>query len=281
MPDFWSHHLAADAALKTIRDKGPVWDDTYDNLYYLGAQGPDFFYYINKLHFLTKTNYKEVGNLIHDKRRNTLFENILNLYSKTQAPEVMSYLAGFMTHYLLDVTCHPLICQLGPEEDTHKRVEMDFDALILNKYWKCNPKHLNPKQFICTDTQLNTGFTPIWEKLLWSTYAVKVPVDSMKSGHYEMIRIESLLVSGFIDRLPFKKQISKWIHYDLSTLTLPDVSDPKLSTERQYETFESAYISGINLSSKALMDLEKLRKQEMSIPEFMANYIKYDFLGEA
>jgi len=55
----------------------------------------------------------------------------------------------------------------------------------------------------------------------------------------------------------------------------------KLSTERQYETFESAYISGINLSSKALMDLEKLRKQEMSIPEFMANYIKYDFLGEA
>ena len=83
----------------------------YRWLYQLGLQGPDMFFY--NIPILRHRDYRNVGSYMHEHKVNAFFECCLRrigtIRSRQQQEEAISYLAGFMNHYIADSICHPYV----------------------------------------------------------------------------------------------------------------------------------------------------------------------------
>lgn len=284
LPDFWSHHFAAkkaDEKRRTTKPKHLVWSADFDNLYTFGAQGPDFFYYIGKFNPLSKHHYGDVGNQVHELDTRVLFQEMLDFMIKTPSEALMAYISGFISHYIMDVHCHPLICLLGPDNTSHKRVELDLEAFCVHDYWKISWHTLNVKAIKCNDNYLRQGYVELWQYLLPKCYHVSIKEVELLKGHVSMLRIQKLLVNDTLSHMPFLNVLTKLFNYDLSALRYPDVNDEALKTLREYKTFQDQYSKGIEETSKALIALDSVLDGTITVEHFIKTFIKYDFLGEA
>ena len=136
----------------------------YRWLYQLGLQGPDMFFY--NIPILRHRDYRNVGSYMHEHKVNAFFECCLRrigtIRSRQQQEEAISYLAGFMNHYIADSICHPYVYgRIGYQVDTptsmhhgmHAHLENELDAILLWKYKKKKPSEFNHTATICLNGQ--------------------------------------------------------------------------------------------------------------------------------
>ena len=280
MPDFWSHHFGAEAIYKTCLMKyasNQKWPENYNAMYYLGAQGPDFFYYINKINPITKHHFKHYGNAIHESKIIPVFSHMLTYAKANPTDGVIAYVAGFITHYILDVHCHPLICKLGPNSDSHKRVEMDLDALCLTHYWHKNMAQLDLKPLKCSVNQLEKEFIPLWHYILETCFASEIPNYCLKRANRDFLMIQNLLIKDTLSKLPLKNLLSKIFHYDLTLLQF----NPSASLETlEFSNYEKLYEAGLAASVTILHAFFEVIQNNQSIDDFIHNTVQFNYLGE-
>lgn len=136
----------------------------YRWLYQLGLQGPDMFFY--NIPILRHRDYRNVGSYMHEHKVNAFFECCLRrigtIRSRQQQEEAISYLAGFMNHYIADSICHPYVYgRIGYQVDAptsmhhgmHAHLENELDAILLWKYKKKKPSEFNQTATICLNGQ--------------------------------------------------------------------------------------------------------------------------------
>lgn len=136
----------------------------YRWLYQLGLQGPDMFFY--NIPILRHRDYRNVGSYMHEHKVNVFFECCLRrigtIRSRQQQEEAISYLAGFMNHYIADSICHPYVYgRIGYPVDAptsmhhgmHAHLENELDAILLWKYKKKKPSEFNQTATICLNGQ--------------------------------------------------------------------------------------------------------------------------------
>ena len=112
----------------------------------LGNQGPDPLFFL--LLDPTFPAENRVGDLMHDERPAHLvcaLRDSLSMLSERERPVGEAYAAGFLCHYLLDCTTHPLIiaeqrsiCSAGVEGldesdggEVHAEIEREIDEMVL------------------------------------------------------------------------------------------------------------------------------------------------------
>ena len=165
MPGFTTHYIFGmkayndmpNSALKHIVAK-------YRWLYQLGLQGPDMFFY--NIPILRHRDYRNVGSYMHEYHVNSFFENCLRhisqISSRQRREQAVSFLAGFINHYIADSICHPFIYgRIGYDtsEPTamhhgmHAALENELDAILLWKYKKKKPSEFNQTATICLNGQ--------------------------------------------------------------------------------------------------------------------------------
>ena len=136
----------------------------YRWLYQLGLQGPDMFFY--NIPILRHRDYRNVGSYMHEHKVSAFFECCLRrigtIRSRQQQEEAISYLAGFMNHYIADSLCHPYVYgRIGYPVDAptsmhhgmHAHLENELDAILLWKYKKKKPSEFNQTATICLNGQ--------------------------------------------------------------------------------------------------------------------------------
>jgi len=165
LPGFTTHYLFGVKAynglpnnyLKHIISK-------YRGLYQIGLQGPDIFFY--NIPLSRHRDYRNIGSHMHEYHVNLFFRNYLKhlseIPSRLQREEGISYLAGFLCHYIADSICHPYIYgRIQYETDgkpslfhgLHAELENDIDALLLRKFKKKKPSEFNQAATICLNGQ--------------------------------------------------------------------------------------------------------------------------------
>jgi hypothetical protein len=192
----------------------------------------------------------------------------------------MAYFSGFLSHYLLDVYCHPIICKLGPDSDSHKRVELDLEAFCIHDYWRLDFKTFDVNALKTSPLSLEKGCDLVWKNALHTCYDESIDMKYIYQGHIDSLRVQKMLVNGTISKLPFPSLLSKLFHYDLTMLQFPDVADYSLKTKRLYSEFETKYVEGIDAIASALIDLDRVVGKTLTVDEFIKATIQYDFLGE-
>ena len=148
MPDIITHILfGCDMLDKLDRSK---WKNTIENnknLFLLGCQGPDIFYYNDFLPWIKNKRGPKIGGLMHEKKTGDFFvEGIKYLKDncKKDSELLFVYLAGFMCHFALDINAHPYVFYFTGEYDEdrvethkykgfHKRLEQAIDVILLKE----------------------------------------------------------------------------------------------------------------------------------------------------
>lgn len=284
MPDFWSHRYAAREALEQFYKTEPIhfiWSDNEEPIFIFGAQGPDFFYYINKWKPLSKVRYKHLGNAIHHDHPEPLIRILLEQLLTGRSKVQMAYIAGFLSHYLMDVHCHPLICRLGPDSDTHKRIEMDLEALCIFDYWGQTRSSLDIDALKIQEPAQMEALSELWASTLGRLDLEVVSTEAIKDGHLSMLRIQKLIKGNLLDYLPGKKLLGKIVDYDLTLLTYPDLETGALRATREYDTFVRDYDAGMAETANAFAFIEEIMSGRATVDAFIHRFVTKDFLGEA
>lgn len=157
MPGFTSHYLFGKKA-RSKMDESPLLTAVrrYPCTYNLGLQGPDIFFY----HLPSVASKREVGNLAHKKHTGEFLINMASLAAYNPDPAEIecgvAYLAGFLGHYAMDMTCHPFIYARTGFTGTndkkyfgrHCSLETDIDSAFLHRELNIRPSDFSKKNTI-------------------------------------------------------------------------------------------------------------------------------------
>lgn len=110
--------------------------------YLLGLHGPDLLFYY---HAYSKNRINQLGVRMHKEKADVFFERARGQYQKRPSYVLLSYLCGFLCHFMLDSTCHPYINHyMGERGVGHLEIETDFDRELMTQDEK------NPVTHCCT-----------------------------------------------------------------------------------------------------------------------------------
>lgn len=155
MPGFTTHYILGVKAYGQLENSGLKHIiSKYRWLYQLGLQGPDMFFY--NIPILRHRDYRNVGSYMHESHVNDFFANamyeIQSMESVQKKQQAISYIAGFLCHYVGDYICHPYVyARIGHESGKnsayvygmHAALENDIDTLLLLKYKKKKTSEFN------------------------------------------------------------------------------------------------------------------------------------------
>lgn len=97
-------------------------------------QGPDILFFYAPA-FRNSVNSE--GSKIHARSGKSFFRRSAEFVRDDPSPEAYSYLYGFMCHYMLDSSCHPIVTEYQRLTGmTHAKIEREFDVFVLNMYSK-------------------------------------------------------------------------------------------------------------------------------------------------
>ncbi len=165
MPDILTHVYCADFARRNF-DSNLIMRQIIDrhiDAFYLGSQGPDFFFYYKIWPWLNSHNVSQNADTIH-KSKTALFLNtaIMELKKEDLATKAgqmkLAYWMGFITHYALDSTAHPFIyyfagihkdeaSRINGDKHYHKYLENTIDTLMSERFK--NQFDLPRNQYAC------------------------------------------------------------------------------------------------------------------------------------
>lgn len=137
MPNVIAHVLSAQRALEALPGLQSMIQQ-YPGAYYLGAQGPDPLFYYNLKIGRFGSDVAFTGQQLHGKRTNRTFRTLLK--NAGDDPLLLSYVAGWITHYVLDATAHPYVYWMSGCTQSklrkprysfyHQRFEADLDMAL-------------------------------------------------------------------------------------------------------------------------------------------------------
>lgn len=157
MPTTYAHYKFGMEVLKKLNNniKKVILDNI--ELYNIGLHGPDILFYFNPL----KSNEISImGHAIHSREARQFFvdaRNTINTSSDYEAS--LSYIAGFICHYMLDSQCHPYIRQ-NENNFSHSEIEVELDRALMIRS-KLKPlsfkptAHINPS---CKNSMIVSTF---------------------------------------------------------------------------------------------------------------------------
>lgn len=142
MPAAYAHTLFGNKVLEKLNpDIQKIIKENID-LYYIGLFGPDILFYYKPL---SKNDISSLGYAIHQQDAYDLFMHMKKVIRTSPNKEAsLSYVCGFINHFILDSECHGFIGKMEKElKLSHATIEADFERqLMQNESIHASSKHL-------------------------------------------------------------------------------------------------------------------------------------------
>ena len=251
MPGFRSHYFFGDECQKAM-EKVPQCILNHRNVYNLGQQGPDIFFYCPEAHLFYPKN---IGFLMHSDRVGEFFHNLLKtreLFTRPEHLEIVdAYILGFMGHYSLDTVAHPYIHdrakklkyrhEFSKSFGIHVLLETDIDNDNVRHFLGCEPIDFNHYDTILVSKEEREVVSLLLEGAIKETY----PDNVMRNKHVKKaITFSRKLFKMMVDPKGRKKAFVLWIdntffhHVFLSAVISNDdkqtYEDPCNLTHKEY-----------------------------------------------
>lgn len=141
MPTTYAHDQFGKQVAKRL--SGPVKELilSQKDAFLIGVHGPDILFYYRPFH---RNTINSLGIRMHREVAAPFFRAGRDKYLESRDPMLLSYLLGFICHYMLDSTCHPYIGRyMEATGAAHDEIETEFDRLLMKKKKK-NPFLFHP-----------------------------------------------------------------------------------------------------------------------------------------
>lgn len=130
MPSTYAHHRFGDKCTAALPPEGRQAVQQHRSLYDIGVHGPDLFFYY---HPLKSNPISAYGSQLHRQPARVFFERAKPVRERCgDKDEMLAYLLGFLSHFVLDSACHGYVEQARKELGiTHNRLESLFEAYLM------------------------------------------------------------------------------------------------------------------------------------------------------
>lgn len=161
MPDILTHILQGEEVQKELQqqaEKGNILAleplsaiENRPDLFLLGTQGPDIFFYHGFWPWQWKKSLKKLGSILHLEKTGAFFVEGFRYLRNMQVPsydkdytDILAYLCGCVCHYSLDRNAHPYIYRLAGFEFSegrelgrcyakHQQLEVIIDCILMER----------------------------------------------------------------------------------------------------------------------------------------------------
>lgn len=176
MPGYMTHYIFGELEYHNIENANiKCIVKNNKNVYHLGLQGPDLFFYYPGAFLISKKN---LGSLMHNELTGMYIKKMLsfviNIKDREKKEIATAYLVGFLGHYCMDIECHPYIYYKTDVmhknklyKGKHIALETDIDYLLAQKYLKKKSSDYHYGKLI----SITNGQCEVVAKML--TYACK------------------------------------------------------------------------------------------------------------
>lgn len=198
MPAILTHDFFGRDALPTVSAQlGFVSLEEHD-AFLLGNQGPDPLFYLVADPRVPASN--RVGELMHHARPSLLLASLhdsVSMLSRDERAVGLAYAAGFICHYTLDSTLHPLVyaqeyalCDAGVEGldrsasgQVHAEIERDLDEMVLyHKTGRTIADYKPYREVLKADDRTLATIDKMYFYLCLWTYSVTLDLDCYSSA---------------------------------------------------------------------------------------------------
>ncbi|MCL6610280.1 MAG: zinc dependent phospholipase C family protein [Peptococcaceae bacterium] len=207
MPDLWTHIFCGREALAGVEERFRKAARDLKNLFFLGCQGPDLFFYYDFLPWGDKRVFS-LGNRIHHERCGLFFRESLKFARRNPDAGTIVYLMGLVCHWCLDRVTHPYIYYIsgvyqGHKAETrklinnHKRVEAAIDVLmgrrlLKTEVWKV-PAHREIEVGDCLPEEIVAFYRHILPLVHADSYEDLKGTDFINKSYRDMIKALKIL----------------------------------------------------------------------------------------
>lgn len=218
MPALLTHYLCGDMVLKSIDAPGAAdMIIQHRNLFNLGTQGPDIFFYHNALPWVKGESLSKLGGKLHSEKVRAFFECALAVIDSIQNAKkeiLLSYVYGYICHYSLDVHTHPYIFYktgfaADETEDKkkydayHRRFEAEIDVLMADKILNKDANRIESHELIMIDREEALAISDMYHRIFKKIFDLDIPIEKIQKAPNDM----RLITKAFRDPLGIKKPV--------------------------------------------------------------------------
>lgn len=261
MPGIVTHYMFGidvhESLAETIGEASADFD-----AFLLGNQGPDPFFYLMATPW--ERELRRIGQTMH---RRKVPELLSSLHDRLEDGPCKAYALGFLCHYLLDSTVHPLvyaqqhaICAAGVEglsgewaqRVVHATIETEIDECILTSRLDATAATLPPHKtmLLCNDMTLEE-VSRGYSKVLWETYGLSAP-ESVFSTAVNLYRLAQQALDSKSNGLRRRFDYLDWAGMPSKyALALSLRSEPRSYTpfaNDDHASWENPYADGLSVS---------------------------------
>lgn len=179
-----------------------------EDIYLVGAQGPDPFFFYGIIPFLKSKNGKEIrafGNKLHKMDPCLVFEKMIEFANDNKEKDILyAYILGAGLHYILDRKIHPYVFyKTGFSDDKkmkkkyfvdHTLFETNLDVLLMGGIY--NDYRCSPIDSIRCDDEKIEEVSEMYEYVSKNILGLSViDDDSFEEAYEHMCKVEKLLYS--------------------------------------------------------------------------------------
>ena len=287
MPDFWTHILGGELVTKEMKDteekKYVAMINNHQELFNLGCEGPDIFFYNDFWPWISEKRGAEIGDKLHQEQIKKLFATSLNFLKNHQDnenfPQLFAYLSGFIVHYALDKRIHPFIYQETNNFPEHKNLEINIDTYLTNKYWNKLAHRLPPTPAIDVGKNLPPIIEDYYQYLL-KELGHEYEAEVINDSYQDFKRVFSLFYSRWRLKRYLFKAINPVLSFDLNTLIYPTRPDYQLLSSDDYNYVERLLLQSVGEAHEMLREVIKFIKGELEEEKLKATFSNINFDGQ-
>lgn len=133
MPAMYAHYLLGRETIPFFDSRVKEIVNAYRDLFDVGLQGPDF-YFFDQMKYLRGKTFAKIGRQLH----NEPCMKLINYFERIGIAKLdqanLAYIFGLIGHFSLDSTCHPYIDSwVKTLPYNHMRMETEFDRYLLER----------------------------------------------------------------------------------------------------------------------------------------------------
>lgn len=187
MPGYSTHYVCGVLAYRKMR-KGRIKKcvKRYKHSYAVGLAGPDiFFYSVPDI-----LSGHSPGVTLHEEKAGAFLQNMFKESAALAGEErriAEAYFTGFVCHYMLDASCHPLVYEVAENKDKRLRSARHFmyegamDEYACRRYLKRGAADLNSAAAVRPGKQEREVITGLWVKAFRKTYGIEMSYFHMRT----------------------------------------------------------------------------------------------------
>ncbi len=198
-----------------------ILKDYKENLKTYG-QGHDIFYFCYMINFIKSKKIRKYGKVFHKEKTKAFFKNMIQyiIDNKLQYnPEVLSFLYGYICHYILDLNIHPYITYKAgifkknkkstyKYNSKHSDLESYIDAYMIKQRENIDPKDFKCYKFCFNNNKISKNLSNLINYTFYKTYNIK---NISKYYKKSILDMKILYRICRYDPIGIKKNIYKFI----------------------------------------------------------------------